>query len=54
MQGQAQSEDGENDIPTVIYQDEEVPLTSISEPTGQTLHHHLLTLYFFEIIDIIR
>jgi hypothetical protein len=34
MQGQAQSEDGENDIPTVIYQDEEVPLTSTSEPTG--------------------
>jgi hypothetical protein len=34
IQGQAKREDGENDIPTVIYQDEEVPTTSPSKPTG--------------------
>jgi hypothetical protein len=33
-QGQAQSEGGDNDIHTVIYQDEEAPLTSTSKPTG--------------------
>jgi hypothetical protein len=34
MQGQAQSEDGDYEIPTVTYQDEEVPTTSTSKPTG--------------------
>jgi hypothetical protein len=34
MQGQNQSEDGDIEMPTVTYQDEEVPLTSTSKPTG--------------------
>jgi hypothetical protein len=33
IQGQAKSEDGDYDIPTVTYQDEEVPTTSPSQPT---------------------
>jgi hypothetical protein len=32
MQGQAKSEDGEYEIPTVTYQDEEVTTTSPAKP----------------------
>jgi hypothetical protein len=37
MQGQAKSRDKNIEIPTVLYQDEEVPLTSTSKPTGSQI-----------------
>jgi hypothetical protein len=34
IQGQATSEDGDNDFPKVVYQDDEVPTPSPFRPTG--------------------
>jgi hypothetical protein len=42
FQGQAISKEGENDIPTDIYQDREGTTTSPSKPTGSTPPSHPL------------